>query len=77
MRRRQFLQGTAAAAAALGLPSIVPSRVFGRTAPSDRINVALIGCGNQSRIDLPAFLNQDDAQVVAVCDVNTGSYGYN
>ncbi|HWC90201.1 MAG TPA: Gfo/Idh/MocA family oxidoreductase [Pirellulales bacterium] len=77
MRRRQFLKGTASAAAVLGLPSIVPSRVFGGTAPSDRINVALIGCGNQSRIDLPAFLNNEDVQVVAVCDVNTGSYGYN
>ena len=27
-------------------------------------------------MDLPAFLQQPDVQVVAVCDVNTASYGY-
>ena len=37
---------------------------------------AVIGCGNQSTVDLPAFLQQDDVQVVAVCDVNTASHGY-
>ena len=46
------------------------------TAPSNRINVAVIGNGNQSTLDLPAFLQQDDVQVVAVCDVNTASHGY-
>ena len=25
---------------------------------------------------MPAFLRQEDAQLVAVCDVNTGSHGY-
>jgi predicted dehydrogenase len=77
MRRRQFLKSAAAAAAAIGAPAIVSSSAFGAAAPNNRLNVAFIGCGNQSRIDLPAFLNNDDVQVVAVCDVNTGSYGYN
>ena len=45
-------------------------------APSNRLNLALIGAGNQSRVDLPAVLRFDDVQVVAVCDVNKGSYGY-
>jgi predicted dehydrogenase len=78
MKRREFLKaaGTGAAAVAITGPSIVPGSVFGAYAPSNRINVGFIGLGNQSTIDLPAFLNNDDVQVVAVCDVNTASYGY-
>ena len=77
LTRRRFLQRTAGgAAAACCLPAIVPSSVFGADAPNERINVAFIGLGNQSRIDLPAFLSHDDVQVVAVCDVNRGSNHY-
>jgi len=71
--RRGFM---IAAGACLGAPVVVPSAVAGANAPSNRINVALIGCGNQSRVDLPSMLRQKDVQVVAVCDVNRGSYGY-
>lgn len=73
LTRRQFV---AVAGTAVAAPAIVPSSVFGANAPSNRINVALIGCGNQSRVDLPSMLRQPDAQVVAVCDVNRGSDGY-
>ena len=71
--RREFLKTATALATA---PWIVPASVFGANAPSNRIHVGLIGCGNQSTIDLPAFLGHDDCRVVAVCDVNTASYGY-
>ena len=71
--RRTFIK---AAACAIAAPTIVPRTVFGANAPSNRINVGFIGLGNQSKIDLPAFLNNDDVQVLAVCDVNTGSTGY-
>ncbi len=74
--RRRFLKSVAAGAAAAGVPYVAPSSVFGAFAPSNRITVGVIGCGNQSRIDLPAFLGHDDAQVLAVCDVNTASLGY-
>lgn len=43
---------------------------------NSRISVGFIGLGNQSRLDLPVFLGNSDVQVVAVCDVNEGSYGY-
>jgi predicted dehydrogenase len=76
MRRRTFLKTAVSAAAACGLPTLVPHSVFGQNAPSNRINVGFIGLGNQSTIDLPAFLGHADAQVLAVCDVNTGSDGY-
>jgi hypothetical protein len=76
MRRRDFLKTTLSAAAALGAPGLAPQSVFGANAPSNRINVAVIGLGNQSTVDLPAFLGHPDVQVLAVCDVNTGSDGY-
>jgi len=75
--RRRFLKKTAQTAAAVfGVPHLVPGSVFGAHAPSGRINLGFIGAGNQSRVDVPAFLRHDDVQVVAVCDVNTGSHGY-
>jgi len=77
MRRREFLKAGLAVGAVFGAPSVIPSRVLGAYAPSNRITVGFIGLGNQSTVDLPAFLKQPDAQVVAVCDVNTGSVGYN
>jgi predicted dehydrogenase len=69
--RRQFI-GTAAAAAA---PMFVPDTVFGRqdtAAPSNRVGVALIGCGGQGLHDLRGLMSQPETQVVAVCDVDEG-----
>jgi len=75
--RRGFLGRAACGAAGVCLaPSFVPASVFGAEAPSNRINVGMIGMGNQSTVDLPAFLEQPDVQVLAVCDVNTASHGY-
>lgn len=74
--RRKFLQTLASAAAGLAVPTIVPRSVFGANAPSNRIGVAVIGNGNQATIDIPAFLQNGDVQLLAVCDVNTASGGY-
>jgi predicted dehydrogenase len=74
--RRGFLRSTVGGAAMAAAPYFVPASVLGASAPSNRIHLGIIGCGNQCRIDLPAFLGHDDAQVLAVCDVNTASYGY-
>ena len=76
MKRQEFLKTAIGASAAWGAASLVPRSVFGAGAPSNRINVGIIGLGNQSTVDLPAFLDQPDVQVVAVCDVNTASHGY-
>lgn len=70
--RRDFLKSAACVAA----PWIVPASVLGATAPSNRIQVACIGTGNQGIAVLRQFLKNDDVQVVAVCDVNTASGGY-
>lgn len=75
--RRRFVKSVASAATATcGLPTVIPCSVLGAHAPSNRIHIAVIGIGTQSRALLPAFLKQNDVQVVAVCDVNTRSLGY-
>ena len=45
-------------------------------APSDKITVALIGCGNQGGWDIMNFARDERVQVVAICDVNKRSKGY-
>jgi len=72
--RRNFLRATAAGV--LSAPWIVPASVFGVNSPSNRINVGCIGTGNMGKVDLHGLMHQDDTQIVAVCDVNRGSYGY-
>src|SRR5262245_24860251 len=73
--RRSFLAATGKAAAATtiaaGFPAIVPATVFGRTSPSNRINVGAIGVGRISRgHDLPNILRYDIARIMAVCDLD-------
>ena len=45
INRRDFLRGAAGVAAVAGLPSVVPSSVFGAGAPSERITIGFIACG--------------------------------
>ncbi len=71
--RREFLKKSAALAAGTFLmPTVVPSTVFGKTAPSNRITVACIGCGRQMvNPNIPQLLKSPHGQVVAVCDIDT------
>ncbi|HEX9107033.1 MAG TPA: Gfo/Idh/MocA family oxidoreductase [Longimicrobiales bacterium] len=73
--RRDFLKRAGAgatAASALGFPAIVPSSVFGRGAPSNRINVGAIGAGRISRVhDLPSTWKYESARIMAVCDLDS------
>ena len=80
MTRRNFMRSSAAAMAALGVPSVVPSLVFGSNAPSNRIVIGCIGLGGMGMGNMRGFLNKKDAQIVAVCDVVTSGrseYGPN
>ncbi|HER08225.1 MAG TPA: gfo/Idh/MocA family oxidoreductase [Bacteroides sp.] len=73
--RREFV-GTSAAAAAF---TMVPGHVLGRpgrTAPSDRLNVAYIGCGTQGIRELADLLQFPDVQVTSVCDPNRFTTDY-
>jgi predicted dehydrogenase len=70
--RRRFVRRSANGSAALALPSIIPARVLGETAPSRRIALGFIGVGDHGiNRNLRGFLNQPDAQVVALCDVDS------
>jgi len=70
--RRKFLRTSIATAVVAGFPTIVPSSVFGETAPSNRINVGAIGVGRISRVhDLPGIWQFDQARIMAVCDLDT------
>ncbi|MFO0960694.1 MAG: Gfo/Idh/MocA family oxidoreductase [Isosphaeraceae bacterium] len=69
LTRRQF----SAVAAALAMPAVVPSSVFGRAgrvAPGDRLGLGFIGMGTMNRGHLGQFLNRQECQVLAVCDVD-------
>lgn len=71
--RRKFLKTSViGAAGALVIPTIVPSSVFGRNAPSNKINVGAIGTGRISRThDMTETLKYDVARIIGVCDVDS------
>ena len=70
--RRNFIGGAAAAAAF----AVVPRYVLGRsgyTAPSEKLNIAIIGTGGQGTQNIKGLLGHSDIQVMAICDVNEES----
>jgi predicted dehydrogenase len=72
MKRRDFIKTTAFAGTAFGFPTIVPASVFGKNAPSNKINIGQIGCGRIARShDLPGTWAHDVARIVAVSDVDS------
>ena len=76
MNRRRFLGCSAATTAAL---TIVPRHVLGgpgQVAPSEKITMALIGCGMQGLSELTGMLAAPEIQFVAVCDPNKDSTDY-
>jgi len=62
--RRNFMRSTAAAAMAF---TIVPNRVFGKDAPSNKLNIAAIGVGGRGARDLAGVSKEN---IVALCDVD-------
>jgi len=65
--RRRFI---ATSAAALALPTVVPSSIFGQNRPSNRIAVGVIGWGMQGPEDTRNFLAAEDCRMVAACDLD-------
>jgi predicted dehydrogenase len=77
LSRRTLLKASLGAAGAAAVaPYVVPARVLGSTSPSNCITLGCIGTGNQGMQDMQGFLQNEDCRVLAVCDVNTASYGY-
>ena len=71
-KRRDFIKSAAmGTAGAITMPTIVPSYLLDRRSPANRINVAVIGIGRQTvSPNIPQFLKSENAQIVAVCDVD-------
>jgi predicted dehydrogenase len=66
--RRNFIAKTAAAVTTF---TIVPRHVLGGpkyVAPSDKVNIAIVGCGGQGRTNARSLFQFADAQIVAVAD---------
>lgn len=72
LHRREFLSLTAACAAA----SIIPASAMGRskTSPNERIQVGIVGVGSRGFNLMDDLLAEDDARIVAVCDVDSMHY---
>lgn len=73
--RRGFLIQGAAAAGGIALPSLIPGSALGldgTAAPSERIRVGLIGCGNHGVYwNLAQIFRCPEVVVAAVCDVDS------
>src|SRR5687768_13899355 len=72
--RRQFVKNSAGAAAILAgvAPTIIPARLLGADAPSNRITIGFIGTGDHGTAwNLSNYLKNTTAQVIAVCDVDS------
>src|SRR5687768_2794750 len=69
--RRSFLKtGLTGVLAASVAPQFVSSRVLGANAPSKKVTLGFIGVGTHGYgVNLLSFLQQDDCEVLAVCDV--------
>jgi predicted dehydrogenase len=77
INRRDFVAsatkaGIASSLAITGFPTIIPASVFGKNAPSNRINVGAIGVGRISRDhDMQETLKYEHANIMAVCDLDS------
>ena len=69
--RRSFLKRMGAGGAGAAAPLILPSRIWaaGAAAPSNKFNVALIGCGGRGSVIIREALGQG-ANVIALCDAD-------
>ncbi len=68
LSRRRFIGSTAAAAAGI---SLVPRHVLGGAkfvAPSEKVNIAVVGCGGQGQANIRELFGQADAQIIALAD---------
>ncbi len=76
INRREFIGSAAAAGVAF---TIIPRHVMGgpgHIAPSDKINIAYIGCGTQGLREMCELIVNPEIQIVSVCDPNKMSTNY-
>lgn len=63
--RRTFIKHSAAAAAVLSFPTVIPSGAFGA---NDRINAAVLGMNGRGKSHVSGLMNQDNVRVTTLCD---------
>lgn len=69
--RRKFVRQNVAASAGIGLATILPTGILSSVvAPSDKVNVALIGCRNMGFGILRHHLSNKEVNCVALCDID-------
>lgn len=72
INRRNFLKKSAVTSAGIGMATMIPARLWANgAAPSDKVNIALIGCRNHGYTILRNHLKYDDVNCVALCDVDS------
>ena len=69
LTRRRLLQRAAAAGTAIALPTVVPSVVFGKDAPSNQVTLGSIGVGGRGTGIMHEAAGCPNTKIVAVCDV--------
>jgi predicted dehydrogenase len=70
--RRAFIEKSATAAAIVAAPLIVPARLLGADAPSNRVRVGHIGAGRIAQgHDMTGVASSGLADVLAVCDLDS------
>jgi len=67
--RRIFLKNAALTTAGIAVGSSIAGVMAG-CAPSDRINVGLIGCNGMGFADLSEFLKHKQVECIALCDID-------
>jgi predicted dehydrogenase len=71
MNRRKFISNTSLTSAGIGMSVMLPSELWAHpVAPSDTLNVALIGCRNMGFGILQHHLSNPGVKCVALCDID-------
>jgi predicted dehydrogenase len=71
MDRRKFISRTALTTAGIGMSGILHAKnLSGNPAPSDTVNLGLIGCRNMGYGDLQQHLSNPGVNCVAMCDID-------
>ena len=78
LTRRSFLKTSLAAGTGLAIAPSIGAPIFARSsvlkgpsAPSNRINIGVIGTGRIARDhDMPGVMKYDDNRIIAVCDLD-------
>jgi len=68
-RRLVLKRGLAGIIAYAAAPNFFPAALFGKSAPSNRLNVGLVGTGLICSSHIGALIGRDDCRIVALSDV--------